>query len=1132
MRLCIIVVLAFACLSVSADSWIRLHGKGKIIPGEKSASVNWNSYATWGPEAERDRQITFNIYAPKNDQWVDFSLSFTMVEEGWVTINLMGPWKKTGEQLERIDVVFSGLECKGAELKNGTFDHVADNVPGWWNMHKSGDASAAPFCIKEGVAVWHNGFFNQMILVKKDTVVTLKGRTRMAAPADYEGQKQALNDEKYRDAADVPLSLAKVANMGFTDEKEGDGEGGWSDQGPENDMAGFPVKRSNFGGVSFRIADPAENRGKSVVSFNLPNNKARLDRVFLSCPEPVEARWLYLLHTSCFNQSPGRIGRIKVTLDGGQEKEFDVLTGRDVADWWNAGKIANGSVVYRKQNPSASVGIYLSRFPLGDVPVKVKSVELSSDAIPVWIVAGATLSLRNAPEIANERLVIRADGVWKSIDMTKMSVIPGSALDLGSLHEPGPAGKYGRAVIGKDGNFAFEKRPDKPVRFFAFNAFANHLMTWKESMLLADTPEKTRANLKEFAAKVRRQGYNMVRFQGVDLLLMSGSPGYAKFGPSSLDHFQYLLFCLKEEGIYFGIDLFSYTGYEKFESQWNDAIAKRYKERMYFDPEARRMWLDGVKALMTVKNPHTGLSLNEEPALVYVDMHNEQELGIWAANKPLSMGGVAPLAEKAYRDFLSGRYGNDVKALEKSWNASFGSFNAVPLFTKSDLYADSARGKDANDFLYGCEKEMLDFYRAGLDAIGCKTFATLYDVLGYFRFTSIRRDVAVITSHGYHNHPTDNNRPGSRMAQNSINSTGALYFRYRSSMRMWNRPFLITEYNAPFWGKYRHQEGLILPAYAALQNYAGITAHSLAVSRLSVPLEDFQIGRDPIGRAGQVIAAFAYGRGDVGAAKHKVGVALSETYMRDHRNMNRGVGAEQNRLALLTGFGVELDGKIPSGLPAYPALDWLMPPAGGSEIVAQSMFATPMDRSGAPDFAGIVKTLRDKKILPPANRTDAAAGIFQSDTGEILLDVKGNRFCVDTPNLRGAAWEGGDIRLTGIALKSSLPCTAALASLDGARIGESRRMLLVFSTDALNSGMELAADRSVLYKLGSLPVLLETGKLELTLTESPALRCFALGIDGERLEELPVERAGKGLKISIDTAKLAKGPSVYFEFIQ
>lgn len=370
------------------------------------------------------------------------------------------------------------------------------------------------------------------------------------------------------------------------------------------------------------------------------------------------------------------------------------------------------------------------------------------------------------------------------------------------------------------------------------------------------------------------------------------------------------------------------------------------------------------------------------------------------------------------------------------------------------------------------------------------------------------------------------------MDQNSIVGNAAVYLRYMSTMRVWNRPFLITEYNAPFWGRYRHQEGLLLPSYASLQDYAGITVHSLAVTRIPAELADFQLGRDPVGRAGQVIAAFAYGRGDVAAARHRVGVALDDAFMRDPRNMNSGVSSEQNRLVLLTGLGVVLDGAVPAGLPPYPALDLTMPPSQGSRIAAQTMFTVPVDTNNVPDFAGITAKLREKNILPAGNLTDPEKGVFQSDTGELVLRTGENCFTVDTLRLKGAAWEGGELRLSNLVFRSSLPCTAALISLDKAPLGESRRMLLVFSTDALNSGMELSADRRVLHKPGTLPVLLETGTLELTLDCSAKLKCFALGIDGERREELPLHIGGGRIRLAIDTAKLRNGPALYFELAE
>ena len=317
-----------------------------------------------------------------------------------------------------------------------------------------------------------------------------------------------------------------------------------------------------------------------------------------------------------------------------------------------------------------------------------------------------------------------------------------------------------------------------------------------------------------------------------------------------------------------------------------------------------------------------------------------------------------------------------------------------------------------------------------------------------------------------------------------------------------------------------------------MQNYDGITVHSLAVTRIPAELADFQLGRDPIGRAGQVIAAFAFGRGDVATARHKVGIALSDRFMRDHRNMNNGVSSEQNRLAYLTGLGVVLDGKIPAGLPPYPKLDLTMLPIGGSRIEAKAMFTVPVDTNNVSNFVAIIDKLRSAKILPPGNLTDPAKGVFQSDTGELIMRTAENRLTVNTPRLKGVAWNGETVELSGFAFQSSVPCTAALISLDKLPLERSRRMLLVFSTDALNSNMELSADRKVLHKAGTLPVLLETGRLTVELPREVALKCFALGIDGSRREELPLRREGGRSRFSVDTAKLQNGPSLYFEFAE
>ena len=48
-------------------------------------------------------------------------------------------------------------------------------------------------------------------------------------------------------ADSFPVDFSSVANMGFADAAAGDGKGGWTDQGPENDLSMFPTGNQVFG---------------------------------------------------------------------------------------------------------------------------------------------------------------------------------------------------------------------------------------------------------------------------------------------------------------------------------------------------------------------------------------------------------------------------------------------------------------------------------------------------------------------------------------------------------------------------------------------------------------------------------------------------------------------------------------------------------------------------------------------------------------------------------------------------------------------------------------------------------------------------------------------------------------------
>lgn len=93
-------------------------------------------------------------------------------------------------------------------------------------------------------------------------------------------------------------------------------------------------------------------------------------------------------------------------------------------------------------------------------------------------------------------------------------------------------------------------------------------------------------------------------------------------------------------------------------------------------------------------------------------------------------------------------------------------------------------------------------------------------------------------------------------------------------------------------------------------------------------------------------------------------------------------------------------------------------------------------------------------------------------------------------------------------------------------------MVLVYATNALNTGMEfLSDDMRILRKQGNAPVLVETGGFRFRLANRNAktLKLYALATDGSRRFELPLAKEGSSVLGRINTAEYKDGPSLYFE---
>ncbi len=942
---------------------------------------------------------------------------------------------------------------------------------------------------------------------------------------------QQPNDEKGAAAPACRVDFSKSANMGFADEKAGDGKGGWSDQGPGNDFGEFDVKASEFGGVPFKIIDPATNDGKAVLSFRHDSFPAGLTSVSVDLPAGSSGRYLYLLHTACWNGAKDDevVGVAIAIARDGSAHPVAIQSKRDIADWWNPARLPNGVVVTAKPNQSSQVGVYLSRFDLG-AQVDAKTLTLSTTGKALWIVAAATLTNRDIPLPEMKRLTITAGDEWKALPDADLAVKAGTALDCSSWLDHAPAGSKGRVIARSDGTLAFANEPDRPVRFFVVSGF----------------PTKNPDEVDALADTIQRQGYNMVRLHFLDQFIADQHKAWGKtlsveaqmefdrrleagepfLKPENLDLIDRFVAALKKRGIYLYLDaLSSWTGCYPANCWYSDNGVGSLKPRLYYDPVARRHWHNAVKAWFTRVNPYTGTSFATDPQVVAVLGMNEPTIGV---NDNGKEGRLLPL----WRAFLARRFA-DVAAYRKAWShpePQVASIEEAPFFAQSDLW-HSARGRIVAEFFNQLEEETAEWMEKELRSFGYEGLFTQYDWLYSLRLYLPRSKVGMVSMHGYFAHPTEMVSPKSKTSPNSALADALNWWRGIASARISGKPLAVTEYGQVYWNRYRYEEGLSVGADGSFQNMSILCAHSWPVALKPVVAGPFNVGADPVARASQVVTGLAFMGGAVAAAPHRVDIPLSRDLALDHAE--KAISGDQTRIGLVTGLATAVEGRESSVPPALR-----LPLGDGAKTMDAAFYSTVVDSEGG-TFAGAIAQLRAKGILPQGNRTDPEKKIYESETGEILLDAPRKRLTVTTPRLvgicadkvEGAAQVG---KMTVVS--ASVSASITLSARDGQMVESSRRLLLVVSTDARNSGESYEdEDGVVMRKVGVLPVLLRTGRFMVDIAraaDAPALRAWALAMDGTRRDELPVTVKTDGVRLEIDTGAWSCGPSPFIELAE
>ena len=216
-------------------------------------------------------------------------------------------------------------------------------------------------------------------------------------PHRYQARR-VLNVDRF-----VSLDLRPVFNRGFRDDVADDGAGGWTDQGPQNDLSGMPTGRRTFHQVVFDIVDPAANAGASCLVLHSEAHAPNCPKASAEIPFGGKASAMFFLHTASWYGSKTHGGRpvirYVVTYEDGKSVNVEALGDRHVRDWWTPGDTEDAKgvslLLVSETEPDAVPrrrGLQVQEWanPRPDQPIRSVRVESAdSGAIPIVLAISA-----------------------------------------------------------------------------------------------------------------------------------------------------------------------------------------------------------------------------------------------------------------------------------------------------------------------------------------------------------------------------------------------------------------------------------------------------------------------------------------------------------------------------------------------------------------------------------------------------------------------------------------------------------------------------------------------------------------------------------------------------------------------
>ena len=829
----------------------------------------------------------------------------------------------------------------------------------------------------------------------------------------------------------------------------------------------------------------------------------------------------------------------RLTFDYELEAEADTALTYVVAELAPGRTFHGSEVVVESQGQSRRVRCPFERRGLGD---RVESVRMTDGA-------GRTTVLRFDPPCAiptdgPARIVLAKDRLRRgqTARLTLTIDLPGTIDWYPSLaempDEPGietwyewratgesgpsvvglddwldrPAGKHGR-IARRDDELVYG---DRPIKLWGLNL-----------CYATCAPEKDLAERR--AAFYRKYGINAVRLHkyadGPGWAGIQSPDSFVEFDAEGLDRMDYQVARLKEAGIY--VKLSAHFGAQKlapadkkyvpFLEEFGDFRGRPGRvatphSAVHYSPELQQVQILQMANLLRHKNPYTGLTYAEDPAVAFVEIINEQSILFFTSMSPLK---ASPTLRKQvgarFCDWLRRKYGTHA-TLEAAWGGprAFDSFegdgfepvgerlergNILPLgnpwyWDPEQLAGSQAfrrqRLLDTLQFLYELQ---CAFYRRYVDAVreagyeGEIVASNWQAGRAFSHFANLHSDslVGTIDRHNYFGGGQANASMLARAGSGTLSS---------GLQQVAGRPFMLSEWIHVFPNEWGVEGPALVGAYG--MGLQGWDVSFLFQNRDAGAFSD-RIGRDRWDvTVPQILGLFPA----VARHVHRGDVKPSET-----------VAVRNVHVPSLFEGKLGFDDRVAQGYDDKE-LDSSKVPARALAAV-RSVVAFTDECADTPAF----------DLAPYEQR-----GGLLSSTGQLFWkeagDSPGGYFVMNTPGTKAvvgfASGRTHELGSVTIEPQSEFAAIYVTARDRDATIESAGELLIVAVARARNTGMKFSPDGKMLLAEGKPPIVIEPVRARIGMRKEGSPEVIVLDHDGKITETtLPVRHGS----VTIDGAR-------------